>query len=76
MWLDETPYFCTGPDEQKARNLERNPRCALTTGCGVLDGLDVVLEGRAVRVTDEARLRRLADAWVAKCGEDWRFERA
>jgi hypothetical protein len=74
VWLDETAHFCTGPGEQKARNLERNPHCVLTTGCGVLDGLDVVLEGRAVRVTDEARLRRLAEGWVAKYGEEWRFE--
>jgi hypothetical protein len=74
VWLDEAAHFCTGPGEQKARNLERNPRCALTAGGDALEGLDVVLEGEAVRVADEARLRRLADAWVAKYGEEWRFE--
>jgi predicted pyridoxine 5'-phosphate oxidase superfamily flavin-nucleotide-binding protein len=74
VWSDGSPHFCTGPGEQKARNIERNPRCALTAGGDALEGLDVVVEGEAVRVTEDARLRRLADAWVAKYGEDWRFE--
>jgi len=33
VWLDGSLYFCTGPDEIKARNLARNPQCILTTGC-------------------------------------------
>jgi general stress protein 26 len=75
VWQDDALHFCTGPEEQKARNLEANPNCALTTGVNTQDdGLDVVVEGEAVRVTDEARLRRLADAWVAKYGEEWRFD--
>ena len=74
VWLDGVAHFCTGPDEQKARNMARSPLCALIAGSDAPDGLDVVIEGEAVRVTDEARLRRLADAWVAKYGEDWRFD--
>ena len=74
VWLDGAAHFCTGPDEQKARNMARSPLCALIAGSDAPDGLDVVIEGEAVRVTDEARLRRLADAWVAKYGEDWRFD--
>jgi hypothetical protein len=67
-------YFCTGPDERKAKNLVRNPHCILTAGCNALDeGLDVVVEGDAVRVTDEARLGRVADAYLSKYGSDWRF---
>src|SRR5215213_8975262 len=55
VWLDGALYFCTGPDERKAKNLVRNPHCILATGCNALDeGLDVVVEGDAVRVTDEA----------------------
>ena len=34
----------------------------------------MVIEGTARRVTDEARLRRLADAWESKYDGDWRFE--
>lgn len=73
IWMDERLHFCTGPEEQKAKNLETNDRCALLTGANVSDGLDVVVEGRAVRVTDEGTLRRLAEAYLAKYGEDWRF---
>ena len=74
VWQDGRLHFCTGPSEQKAHNLARNPRCALITGCNALDeGLDLVVEGEAVGVTDDGRLRRLADAWVAKYGEEWRF---
>jgi Pyridoxamine 5'-phosphate oxidase len=74
VWLDGTLYFCTGPDERKAKNLVRNPHRILTTGCNALDeGLDVVDEGDAVRVTDDAKLGRVTDAYLSKYGSDWRF---
>jgi hypothetical protein len=48
---------------------------ALTTGCnGWQDGLDVVVEGVAERVTDEARLGELALAWGEKWDGSWKFE--
>ena len=72
--LDEVAHFCTGPTEQKARNLAHNPHCSLLTGSASRsEGLDIVVEGTAVRVTEESRLERLADEWVRKFGEDWRF---
>ncbi len=74
LWHDGALYFSSGPAEQKCRNLEANPRCTLTTGCNRLDdGLDVVVEGEASRVTDEPHLRVLAEAWDAKYGSDWRL---
>jgi general stress protein 26 len=73
MWLDGALHFCTGPDEQKAKNIERNPACALTTGGNAFrSGLDIVVEGSAVRVTDDSRLRRLAQIWKSKL--DWPFD--
>ena len=64
VWLDGALYFCTGDTEQKAVNLAANPHVILTTGCNRWDGgLDVVLEGDAVQVTDDDLLRRLAEAW-------------
>jgi general stress protein 26 len=75
VWLDDALYFCTGPIEQKAKNIARNPHVLLTTGSNSLtQGLDIVVEGDAKRVTDEALLQRLADAWFAKYGPDWKFE--
>jgi general stress protein 26 len=72
---DGAMHFCTGLREQKAHNLEHNDRVALTTGTNTwARGLDVVLEGRAVRVVDKDALQRIADAYVAKYGEVWRFE--
>jgi hypothetical protein len=74
VWLDDAVHFTTGPDEQKAKNLAANPHCTMLTGCNTLrEGLDVVVEGEAVRVDDDARLRRIADAYLAKYGEEWRF---
>ncbi|MGV7904582.1 pyridoxamine 5'-phosphate oxidase family protein, partial [Mycobacterium kansasii] len=32
MWLDGRLFFVTGLEEQKARNLARDPRCVLSTG--------------------------------------------
>jgi nitroimidazol reductase NimA-like FMN-containing flavoprotein (pyridoxamine 5'-phosphate oxidase superfamily) len=77
VWLDDALHFCTGPQEQKSVNLGANPHVTLTSGCNSWDeGLDVVVEGDAVRVTDSARLRRLADAWTAKWDGRWQFKAA
>jgi nitroimidazol reductase NimA-like FMN-containing flavoprotein (pyridoxamine 5'-phosphate oxidase superfamily) len=75
VWRDDALFFCTGPDEQKAVNLGDNDACALTTGTNRWkEGLDVVVEGRARRVTDEASLRELAAMWDTKYRGDWQFE--
>jgi general stress protein 26 len=75
VWLDGAVHFTTGPTEQKAVNLTTNPHVVLTTGCNSWDeGLDVMVEGRARRVTDRATLERLAAAWRTKWDGSWQFE--
>jgi hypothetical protein len=75
VWLDGSLCFCTGPTERKAKNLAANPECVLTTGdSSIAAGLDVVVEGDAVRVRDRAELVRIAAAYEAKYGTQWRFE--
>jgi nitroimidazol reductase NimA-like FMN-containing flavoprotein (pyridoxamine 5'-phosphate oxidase superfamily) len=75
VWDGDAFHFCTGAEERKYRNLEANPEVVVTTGRNAwADGCDVVVEGRAVAVRDEAELQRLADAWEAKYGEVWRFD--
>jgi len=75
LWHEAAAWFCTGPEERKARNLDGNAHVTMTTGGNSLsEGLDLVVEGDAVRVTDEAALARVADLYVAKYGEDWRFQ--
>ena len=75
VWVDDAIYFTTGAAEQKAVNLQVNPHVVLTTGCNAWDsGLDVVVEGSAVPVTDDARLAQLAEAWSTKWDGQWRYE--
>ena len=75
VWWDGALYFTTGPDERKAKNLAGSPHVAVTTGCNRLDeGLDLVIEGDAIRVTDDAKLRPIAEAYESKYGSDWHFD--
>lgn len=75
VWREGALHFCTGAAEQKAVNLARNPRCALTTGTNRWkSGLDVVVEGIAERVTDDGLLQVLADDWASKFDGDWHFD--
>jgi nitroimidazol reductase NimA-like FMN-containing flavoprotein (pyridoxamine 5'-phosphate oxidase superfamily) len=74
VWLHDALHFSTGEHEQKALNLANNPRVALVTGANVWQsGLDVVVEGEAVRVTDPEQLQRLAAAWAQKWDGRWRY---
>jgi general stress protein 26 len=75
VWLDDALHFCTGESEQKAANLRRNAHVVLLTGCNQWDGgMDVVLEGQAVRVTDRGALARLAAEWGRKWDGRWTYE--
>src|SRR5258708_5481967 len=75
VWLDGALYFTTGAAEQKAVNLRGNPQVILMTGNNHWDeGLDVVVEGDAVQLTDDAVLKRLAAAWTTKWDGRWQFE--
>lgn len=74
VWLDGAIFFCTGPDERKARNLKQHSGCLLLTGDNALpDGMDIAVEGEAMQVSDEAVLGRVAQAYLEKYGEDWRY---
>ena len=75
VWVDDALHFATGAKEQKYANLRTNPHVVLTTGRnGWEEGLDVVVEGDALRVSDPEVLQRLAAAWQAKWDGRWRFK--
>jgi general stress protein 26 len=75
VWADDALHFCTGTGEQKAINLRGNQHVILSTGSNSWDtGVDVVVEGDAVQVTDEDALRRLAAAWTAKWDGRWQYQ--
>jgi hypothetical protein len=53
VWYDGDLYIVSGPGTRKSRNLARNPACTISTR---LEGIDLVLEGEARRVTDRPTL--------------------
>ncbi|WP_433544716.1 pyridoxamine 5'-phosphate oxidase family protein [Streptomyces sp. CA-294286] len=73
-WHDGALWFCSQPHERKVRNLVVNPRCSLMTGTNRLGvGTDVVLEGSALRVTEEKRLQEAAEVFRDKYGAQWDY---
>jgi Pyridoxamine 5'-phosphate oxidase len=57
LWLDGDLYFTSGPAARKARNLAANPACTISAR---LEGIDLVLEGEATRITDQRTLEEVA----------------
>src|SRR5918997_3515317 len=56
-WHDGDLYFLSWPGSRKSRNLATNPACTIAMH---LEGIDLILEGEATRVTDRATLESLA----------------
>jgi len=50
---------------RRARNLAADPWCALGSSSTAPPAVEVVVEGEAVKVTDDAKVRRVADAFAA-----------
>jgi nitroimidazol reductase NimA-like FMN-containing flavoprotein (pyridoxamine 5'-phosphate oxidase superfamily) len=63
LWVDDRIYFTSGPKTRKSRNLARNPNCAISVALG---DLDLVIEGTATKVKDDATLQRLSKAYAAQ----------
>jgi Pyridoxamine 5'-phosphate oxidase len=62
IWADDQIYFVSGPRTRKSRNIARDPRCSISVS---LRRFDLVLEGRARRVTDQPTLKRIVRRYVA-----------
>jgi hypothetical protein len=60
LWIDGDLYFTSSPQTRKSRNLTANPACTVS---GHLEGLDIVFEGEATRVTDQVTLVRAAQIY-------------
>ncbi|HEY3905031.1 MAG TPA: pyridoxamine 5'-phosphate oxidase family protein [Streptosporangiaceae bacterium] len=74
VWTEGAVWFSTGASEQKFLNMRAHPHVVLTTGCNRWDqGLDVVVEGEAVRVTDDAVLARVAEAFTSRWDGRWQY---
>ena len=61
VWFEGKVYIVSGPDTRKSRNLAENANCAVSMA---LPTMDLVFEGTAERVTDDATLRRLAQRYA------------
>src|SRR5262245_32865532 len=62
IWLEDSYWFQTGSGTRKGRNVERDPRCTIAVS---IHDADVVIEGKATRVTDPDAIGRAAEAWAA-----------
>ncbi len=73
--LDDAGFlFCTGPNEQKARNLAHDARGSVSIGSPeFFAGVDIILRGKVKRVTDRATLQWVADGFITKYGDFWTF---
>ncbi len=65
VWVDGALYSSTNAAARKGRNLDHDPRCAVTART---DDVDVALEGRAGRVTGDETLAKVAAAYRDKYG--------
>jgi pyridoxine/pyridoxamine 5'-phosphate oxidase len=61
LWVDGKVYFTSNTRTRKGRNLAAKPDCVLSIS---LAGIDVVVEGTAVRITDRPTLLRLAKRYA------------
>ncbi|MBZ5737543.1 pyridoxamine 5'-phosphate oxidase family protein [Nocardioides mangrovi] len=64
LWIDAAFWFETGRSTRKARNVERDPRCALSVAT---QEFDLVVEGTASLVTDPEVVAARAADWAV----DW-----
>ncbi len=60
LFIDDAFYFTSGPKTRKARNIAHNPDSVISIAT---HDFDLVVEGSATRVVDQAHLQRIADAF-------------
>ncbi len=63
LWVEGTFWFECGERTRKGRNLARDPRCTLSLATREFD---LVVDGEAHRVTDQATVTAMAGHWNAE----------
>lgn len=71
LWCDDNLWFVSGPRTRKSRDLAASPACTIAVR---LQGLDLILEGEAIRVIERSVLEQLAgryreSGWPAEVDE-------
>lgn len=60
LWHDGDFFITSSPAARKARNLEAHPACTISVR---LEGIDLIFEGEAKRVTDKPTLEKAAQLY-------------
>lgn len=68
VWVDGASCFATRPSSRKGQNLATNPSSVIAVST---ETLDLVVEGEAIRIREDAAATRIAAAFQEKY--DWRF---
>jgi hypothetical protein len=71
FWIDGAFHFVVGEGTSKGRNLAADGRCVIAVGSTTLPSLDVVVEGHAEPLDDEAAVGRIAETLS---GNGWPLE--
>jgi len=62
VWVDGSFWFQTGDRTLKAKNIARDARCAISVAT---NEFDLVIDGRAEKITDPVEVSRVAAVWAA-----------
>jgi hypothetical protein len=71
-WIDGALYFISGDAIRKGRNLAGDSRCVIATSSTTLPSLDIIIEGDARQLTNEATLLHVTDVFRSKM--EWPLE--
>lgn len=61
FWIDSALHIVAGEGTRKARDLLADGRCVIGMSSTTLPSIDLVIEGRADRLTDDGTVRHVAD---------------
>ena len=72
LWQNDVLYFVAGEKTRKGRNLAADGRSTIAASSSTLPSVDLIMEGEARRVDDEAEVQSVADAY--RTALEWPFE--
>ena len=64
IWIDGAMHVVAGEGTRKGRGLAADDRCVIATTSTTLPSLDIVIEGHAERLTDDATVRHVTEFLV------------
>lgn len=71
FWIEGAFHFVVGEGTRKGRNLAADGRCVVATGSMTLPSMDIIVEGHATPIEDDAAVSRIAEMLR---GNNWPLE--